>query len=46
MEPLSRGQGLTDTAFPKLGSLRGHMHGHCLVNALAIILFNIYLSVR
>lgn len=36
MEPLSRGQGLTDTAFPKLGSLRGHMHGHCLVTPLLL----------
>lgn len=46
MEPPSRSQELTGTAFPKLGSLGGHMHGHCPRNALGIILFNIYLSVR
>ena len=46
MEPLSRSQELTGTAFPELGSLGGHMHGHWPCNALAIILFNIHLSVR
>ena len=46
MEPPSRSQELTGTAFPKLGSLGGHVHGHCPRNALAVILFNIYLSVR